>query len=140
VIDTAIKKGEMGHLDFHGVGGDWHVTPLDWYRAILDKLDAERGRLWIADVVDWHKYVTERQAATVQEISSTDREVRVQLDTTTDPAFYDYPLTLRSKVSASWKQCAIRQGPTKAIAAVQRGEVTYEALPGGGEIVIRPIR
>ena len=31
VIDTALKKGELGHLDFHGVGGDWHVTPMDWY-------------------------------------------------------------------------------------------------------------
>ena len=139
VIDTALKKGEMGHLDFHGVGGDWHVTPMDWYRAILDKLDAERGRLWIADVVDWHKYVTERQAATVKELSSTDREVRVQLTSAVDPAFYDYPLTLRSKVPTSWKQCSIRQGSAKANAAIENGEVTYDALPGGGEIVIRPI-
>ena len=63
----------------------------------------------------------------------------MQLTSAADPTLYDYPLTLRSKVPSAWKQCSIRQGSTKAIAAVENGVVTYDALPGGGEIVIRSI-
>jgi hypothetical protein len=137
VIDTALKKGEMGHLDFHGVGGDWHVTSMEWYTAILDKLDAERNRLWIADVVDWHKYVTERKGAELKETLSNEQEVRVQLGTTADPEWYDLPLTLRSKVPASWTKCSITQGSSQATVPVANGEATYDARPGKEEIVLR---
>ena len=39
---TAVANGEMGHNDMHGVGGDWLSTPLDWFTALLDKLEAEK--------------------------------------------------------------------------------------------------
>jgi hypothetical protein len=138
VIDNALKKGELGHLDFHGVGGDWHVTPMDWYIPILDKLDAERARLWITDVVSWHKYVTERKGAALEELQSDSTQIRVKLTSTTDPALYDMPLTLVSKVPAAWTSCTVSQGSSKVTVSVKDGVVLYDALPGADEILIRP--
>src|ERR1051326_8577902 len=35
LVDKALEKGEMGHLVFHGVGGDWLKTPVEIFYSIL---------------------------------------------------------------------------------------------------------
>lgn len=138
-IDQALAKGEMGHLDFHGVGGDWLVTPMDWFRAILDKLDAHREQLWITDPISWHKYLTERKAATVKALAADAKQIRLQLTSTTDPALYDLPLTLATRVPPDWKACQVVQGQTKTKAQVAGGIARFSALPGAAEIILQPI-
>ena len=34
----------MGYLDFHGIGGDWHVTDLVYFEHLLKKLDSSGER------------------------------------------------------------------------------------------------
>jgi hypothetical protein len=138
VVDAALTKGEMGHLDFHGVGGDWLVTPSEWFTALLDKLEASRDQLWITDTVSWHQYVTERQSAEVKVLQSDKERVRLELSCQANPALYDLPLTLSTKVPSHWKYCLVVQGANKASLPVQEGAVQYSALPGGGEIIIQP--
>jgi peptidoglycan/xylan/chitin deacetylase (PgdA/CDA1 family) len=137
VIDTAIAAGEMGHLDFHGVGGDWHVASMELFTAILDKLDSRRDQLWLTDAISWHKYLTERQGAQVQERHDA-RQITVQLSSTADPGLYDLPLTLVTRVPAEWKQCVITHDATKTTVGVSNGAVQYEAIPGAAAIVIEP--
>jgi peptidoglycan/xylan/chitin deacetylase (PgdA/CDA1 family) len=137
-IDQALAKGEMGHLDFHGVGGDWLVTPMDWFLAILDKLDANRDRLWITDPISWHQYLTERKAATIKLLEGADRRIRLQLSCTADPALYDLPLTLATRVPPTWKACLVTQGSTKTNVPAVDGVVRYPAQPGTTEIVLQP--
>lgn len=136
-VDKALAKGEMGHLDFHGVGTDWLVTPLDWFMPLLDKLEAEREQLWVTDAASWHKYVKERQATEVKVAESTPMVIRLNLSSALDPALYDLPLTLSTKVPAHWKTCTVTQGATKTDVPVRDGAVQYAALPGGGEITLK---
>ena len=126
------------HLDFHGVGGDWLVTPMDWFHAILDKLDAHREQLWITDPISWHKYLTERKAATVKVLAADAQQIRLQLASTTDPALYDLPLTLATRVPADWKACQMTQGSAKTKLPVANGVVHFSALPGATEILLQP--
>jgi len=137
-IDTAIKKGDMGHFDFHGVGGDWLTTPMDWFLPILDKLEAEREQLWITDTVSWGKYVKERTAAKVEVLESTPASIRLKLTCSLDPALFDAPLTLSTKIPDTWKTCTVMQGANKFEAKIQAGAAQYDALPGGGEITLAP--
>lgn len=140
VVDLALSRGDMGHLDFHGVGGDWHITPMEWFTALLDKLEADRERLWITDPISWHKYLTERKTAELKELASDEREVRISLTGTADPVLYDLSLTLATKVHGAWKHCVVSQGETvSSVLPVEGGEVRYDALPGAGEIRIRPV-
>ncbi len=139
-VDTAIAKGEMGHLDFHGVGTDWLVTPLDWFMPLLDKLEAERDKLWITDGASWHKYVTERKAAEIKVIETKPDGIRLTLTSPLDPALYDLPLTLSTKVPADWKGATVTQGAAKSEVSVVAGAVQYSALPGGGEITLKVVR
>lgn len=61
-IDAIIAAGEVGHLDFHGVGGDWLDPGLDYFEAVLKKLDARRDDLWLAPFTEIHAW---RQKAAV---------------------------------------------------------------------------
>jgi hypothetical protein len=124
----------MGHLDFHGVGGDWLVTPLDWFTAILDKLDAEKQRIWVTDTVSYHQYKTERDGAEVKVLQTVPKGIRLMLASSADPAFYDQPLTLETNVPADWKECTVKQGASEAIVPVMAGVVRYSAVPGKDEI------
>ena len=138
VVDLALARGEMGHLDFHGVGGDWHVTSMDWFLALLDKLEANRELLWITDPISWHKYLTERKAAAVKVLAGDSRQIRLQLACTTDPVLYDLPLTLATRVPSEWKSCLVTQGPAKTSVPAANGVARYPAMPGAVEIVLQP--
>jgi len=136
-VDKTIEKGEMGHMDFHGVGGDWLVTPMDWFTALLDKLEAARDQLWITDVVSWHQYVTERDGAELMVIKVDKDGVSVVLTCKADPALYDLPLTLSTKIPADWKSCVATQGGKSTTVATHEGAAQYQALPGGEAIILK---
>jgi len=133
-IDKALQKEEMGHLDMHGVGGDWLVTPLDWFTAILDKLEAEKENIWVADVVHYVQYKKERASAEVKVLQTVPRGIRLSLTTKEDPALYDFPLTLETSVPADWKECTVKQGAAEKVVPVKEGLVRYDAVPGSEEI------
>ncbi len=136
-VDAALKKGEMGHMDFHGVGGDWLVTPMEWFTALLDKLAASQEQVWITDVVSWHQYVTERRTAEIKTLSADSGTIRLELTCKADPTLYDLPLTLSTKVPSDWKIAAVTQGKLSGVVPVRDGQAQYSALPGGGPITVK---
>ena len=137
-VEATIAKGEMGHLDFHGVGGDWLVTSMDYFTALLDKLDACRDKLWLTDAISWHKYQTERVGAKVEVSESSADRIRLRLTSAADARLYDQPLTLSTRVPPAWKTCRVEQGTISTNAAVADGLVRYDALPGADEIRLTP--
>lgn len=136
-VDAAIAKGEMGHLDFHGVGEDWLVTPVEWFTALLDKLESSRDQVWITDVVSWHQYVTERSTAEIQNVKAGPEEISLELSCKADPALYDLPLTLSTQVPADWKKSSVTQGASTSTISVRDGVARYDALPSGGTITLK---
>ncbi|MFA6288968.1 MAG: polysaccharide deacetylase family protein [Opitutaceae bacterium] len=137
-VDTAIETGDMKHLVFHGVGGDWLITPLDYFAAVLDKLDANRDQLWLTTPLSWHQYLTERKTAVARELSSDKALIRIALTSEADPAFYDFPLSLATRVPADWKNVLVQQGKSSQTVPSTNGLVRYEAIPGAGEITLKP--
>ena len=138
LIDAAIERGEMAQLVFHGVGGDWHVVPMDYYVPLLDKLQANRDRIWVTDHISYAKYLEERQLAKVTVVSADDRQIRLTLSAHTDASLYDQPLTLKTRVPVGWKTCSVTQGQIKDNFTVVDGTVQYDASPGGETIVLHP--
>lgn len=139
LVDTALSKGEMEYIVFHGVGSDWLVTPMEIYTALLDKLEASREQIWITDPISWHQYVTERKSAEVKVLSADGKRISLKLSSAADPALYDLPLTLETTVPASWKECQMKQGATEIKLPVKDGRVQFTALPGGEEISLEPL-
>ena len=138
LIDDAIAEGEMGHLDFHGVGGDWLITPMDIFIAVLDKLEENKNQLWITDPVSYHNYLMERNSSELKIVQADKLQLRLQLTCKTNPALYDLPLSVQTKVPADWEKCSVEQGKCKTIATAIDSEIRYEVEPVTGEIVIKP--
>lgn len=137
VVDAALAKGEMRQLVFHGVGGDWLVTPVEWFTALLDKLQSVRDQVWITDVVSWHQYVTERDGAMVKELTAGPDRIELEVTCKADAALYDLPLTLSTSVPADWKHCKVTQGSRTATVGVQQGAVQYDAVPSRAAVVLQ---
>ncbi|MFA6288961.1 MAG: polysaccharide deacetylase family protein [Opitutaceae bacterium] len=135
-VDGTIAAGEMRHLAFHGVAGDWHSAPLDYFIGLLEKLNFCADQLWLTDPLSFHKYDTERRTARVNVLAADDASIRLSLTTASDPLFYDHPLTLAACVPPSWKHVTITQSGASQIKPVKNGEVQFDAFPVNPEIVI----
>jgi peptidoglycan/xylan/chitin deacetylase (PgdA/CDA1 family) len=140
VVDKAIAKGEMGHHDFHGVGGDWLVTPMEAFIALLDKLEACKEDVWVTDHITCHKYQTERAGAKVSTERVDAASITVALSSSADSALYDLPLTLETGVPESWLECRIAQAGAETRCAAVNGKIRYEGLPNAGDIVITRLK
>ena len=139
LVDSALAKGDMEYTAFHGVGGDWLVTPMEVFTALLDKLEASRDRIWITDDISWHQYVTERKTAQVKVLSSGKDSLQLQLTSAADPALYDLPLTLETTVPSDWKECRVKQGATEVTLSADHGKIRYSAVPGTQPVTIEPV-
>lgn len=137
LVDKAIAKGDMGHLDFHGVGGDWLTTPMDIFIALIDKLEACKDVVWVTDAVSYHQYVVERKGAELKVVAKTDDTIKLHLACTTDPALYDLPLSLQVRVPPQWKAGAVTQGRDTLDAQIVDGALRFAASPVSGEITVR---
>jgi peptidoglycan/xylan/chitin deacetylase (PgdA/CDA1 family) len=136
LAEQAQAKGEAQYVVFHGVGGDWITFPLSDFVTFLDRLAPMADKLWIAGAIAVHKYETERDASEVEVLGASADAIRVVLKAKTDPAFYDAPLTLVTRVPTAWKRCAILHGATRTEAVPVDGALRYEALPDGEPIEI----
>ncbi|NLB69538.1 MAG: polysaccharide deacetylase family protein [Lentisphaerae bacterium] len=137
LVDTAIEKGEMRHIDFHGVGADWHVTPTDIYIDLLDKLEANRDIVWITDPVSYHQYLTERNASELTVESKTANSVTFNLVCKTDSELYDLPLTIYAKIPAKWKSFTVTQNGAKVSSSISDGKLLFDVAPVNSKIVIK---
>lgn len=148
LADKAIAAKGMEYLVIHGVERivpDWKYQDFwalkqDVFLPLLDALNerAERGDLWITDHISWHKYQAERTAANVTVLANDTKLIRLELTATTNPALYDLPLTLVTRVPAAWTQAVVKQGATASTVAVADGSVRFRAKPGGGPIELTP--
>lgn len=137
LIDKAVKRGEMGHVDFHGTGGDWLTPSKEDFLKILDKVEERKGDLWITDMVSWHQYQKEREGAKVS-AAADGKGVKVNLECSTDAAFYDFPLDVSIAAPKDWKGCQATQGGKEIPAVLRDGRAVVKAAPVSGEIVISP--
>jgi hypothetical protein len=140
LVDNAIKKGEMAHLDFHGVGGDWLPTPMSFLNITLDYLEKHRDQLWLTDHATYAKYAAERKAATVKVLDNSPQQIKISLTATTDPAYYDEPLTLATKVPPTWKAVNVVQGDKTTTITPKAGTLQYDAFPNAQTILLTPAK
>lgn len=149
LADKAIASGGMEYLIAHGVerGPDINWSYQDFWAwkqeiffAVLDGLAErrDRGDLWIADHISYHQYLTERSSAKVETLRADQRSISLKLTCDADPAFYDYPLTVVTRVPTEWTDCRVTQGARTNLVEAVEGFVLSEAVPGSDPVDIRP--
>ena len=135
--DSAIEKQGIEYIVFHGVGGDWIITPTEIFTRFLDLLETRRDRLWITDPISAHVYETLRDQSAVRVLSTDARQIRLTLTSRADPTFYHQPLTLITIVPPTWKQCEIAQKGVRSKTTPKAGLLQFNANPQDGLVTIR---
>lgn len=131
LVDDAVASGTAGHLDFHGVGGDWLSAPAEMLEAVLERLAERRDEIWLAPTIDCLKYAAERDATRIETVSSEANRLELRLSTGLDAAFYDLPLTVEVDVPKEWTRCRIEAaGLSPSEARPDNGLVRLHARPG----------
>ncbi len=132
-VDETLRKRTMGHLDFHGVGGDWHKVELPYFEALLKKLDSVRDRMWLCSAEDWYKYTTEARHARVRMRAASADRLKVELSVAPlDTKFYDHPLTV--EVARNWPAATVTDADgTRTVKAVN-GRLLVTLKPGSATL------
>lgn len=128
-VDSVIAGGGAGHLDFHGVGGDWLDPGLSYFRALMAKLDKERGSLWFAPFIEVHKYMRLRDESELLAWRNDDGSVTVEMKSDLDHRLYDIPLWVRvadERATGGFISVPVRPGVT-----VVSGQLSVVRTSGG---------
>lgn len=151
LADRALAAQGMEYLIIHGVERigpnvkwqDFWALKQDVFLPLLDGLQQRQAeqRLWITDHISQHQYATERDSAEVQVRAVDDGALQVTLSCQADPLLYRLPLTLLTEVPGHWQAARVVQGERDVRVAVAADRIIrYDAVPGGGPIVIRATR
>lgn len=138
----AIASGGWTVFLFHGIDNDGGYSPIPSaeIRKYLVYMKANEEDFWVETFGNVVRYIRERDAATVAEVSAGEDRITVQVSDTLDDAIYAYPLTLRRVLPPGWEAAAVTQDgvPVEAriVEAGAEKHVEFDAVPDAGEVVI----
>lgn len=116
------------------------VTNKTATEADLQNIDAERSQLWIGTFYDMIRFVQERDTATVTVNSVNTNQITFDLTDWMDDSIYNYPLTVKFRVSNSWSNVSATQnGQALEAWMVTNGGNNYalvKAIPDSGQVVL----
>ncbi len=142
-LQRHIERALWCRIHYHSIG-DGQAAGEANFLAALDLVKQRRSDLWIAGMADIYKYQVERAgAALAMESTSADRAV-LRLTCSTDPQFYDQPLTLQITLPESWppdrvavSDSTAKSLPTESQATVDGTAIRFDVPPVTSEFVIR---
>ncbi|MGD9497684.1 MAG: polysaccharide deacetylase family protein [Armatimonadota bacterium] len=99
-VDEAIASGGWFTALFHQIG---ESISDENFRAVLELTRERQDSLWIAGMAAVHKYLTERNAASLRCTAIDGDGVRLTVTCATDRTLYDQPLTIAVTPPAGWE-------------------------------------
>lgn len=144
VDNAAVTKGWVVYL-FHGINNDEPNSPYspiaeDTLRKSLEYLKANPDKFWVAPFGTVAKYIRERNAASVSEISATGDTIVVSVTDTMDNSIYDTPITVRRALPESWiNAIALQNGDTLYSKRADSATVKYfmfDVVPDNGNVTL----
>jgi peptidoglycan/xylan/chitin deacetylase (PgdA/CDA1 family) len=132
-LDKAVLRHAWLNIFFHD------ITDATAFGKVLDYTQTKHD-YWIDTFCNVSRYMKERLNSTIQIITDTPTEIRINIlmDASLPTTTYNFPLTLRSTVPTSWAQVVLQQGSViQTLTPVMEGSdkvVYYNAVPNGGDI------
>jgi hypothetical protein len=141
-VDKAVERDNVWLvLVFHGVDGvGWEPKSRAELEEYFAYIKAKQDKVWVATFQDAGKYMRERMATKLTSRFSLG-ELEVTLTHQLDPALYDLPLTLKTRVPDAWKSVKIEHRGHATTVSVSRDGVgpfvVYHAWANMGSVVLR---
>lgn len=140
-LDKAIVEKSWSILVGHGCDGEGYSPPtLATWNSHFKYVQSKAGLIWNGKLNDVIRYLKERQFAAICFGWVTPAQLQVSLTHSLDNSIYNYPLTLRTQVPASWSSATVVQGLSSKTVSVVTENATnyiyYEAIPNQSLITI----
>ena len=132
LLNTAAARHAWFSLHFHTINASAFGSILDYIQG--------KPEYWIDTFCNISRYMKERLNSTVQVLTDTSSEIKLSIvmDASLPTDIYNFPLTLRSTVPASWTQVIVQQGiDIQTLTPVLEGSenvIYYNAVPNGGDV------
>jgi len=101
---------------------------------------ANPDKFWVTSFGSAAKYIRERNAASVSEISVTEDSITINVSDTLDNSHYDCPITVRRPLPQGWSSAyVVQNGDTLTSQIVEVGSVRYlmfDVVPDDGNITL----
>jgi len=115
-------------------------TEKSGYAQCLEWYNKHRDELWTGFMDDVALYGQERDTGSVASKMSPDGTIHMTLTSKMDPDIFDYPLTVKVRLPASWTTVQAKQNGKPVPASIIKHEsalyALVKALPDRGEIVV----
>ncbi len=114
-FDSAAEKAvrSNGWLVYmlHALDEEPAASPLssDTLRASLEYLKARESKFWVATFGDVVKYIKERNAASVSEVSIGQDSIVIRVTDALDDSIYNCPITVRRPLPSGWTTSVVIQ-------------------------------
>ncbi len=140
--NAATSNGWVVFL-LHGINNDGGYSPVDSadLRIHLQYMNASRDKYWVNTYGNVVRYIRERDAAAVTELSNTDSLIVFSVTHNLDVQLYNFPLTIKRPVPGNWISFTVSQNgtmlPTQIVNENGKTYFIVDILPNGGDVKIR---
>jgi len=141
VNEAAAAKGWCVFL-IHGIDDDGGYSPVTTatLQGSIDYMSVNKDKFWVETFGNVARYILERNAASVTEISGSDDSITLQVTDNLDDSIFNYPLTMRRPLPANWPAAAVSQNNkpvnTQIVDVASKKYVMFDIVPNGGNVII----
>ncbi len=140
--DAAVSSGGWAIFLGHGLDGEGGFSEVasEEIRGNLEYMNETPSNFWVDSFGNVVKYIQQRNAASITEISSNENRIEVELTDTLDNSTYDHPLTLRRFIPKDWDSVTVTQDTLQIDGQIiEIGDqkfAQFNAIPDAGLITI----
>ena len=130
----------------HGIDNDGGYSPTQStvLRAHLNYVKEQNNTYWVAPFGDVVRYIKERNAALIHELSNKSTAITLQVTDKLDNAVYNYPITIRRALPKHWTSATVTQNGKKVEAKISKKGalkyITFDVVPDGGNVIIKAVK
>jgi oligosaccharide reducing-end xylanase len=142
-VAAAFSPGGWVVYLVHGVDGDggWSSVPSSEIRTHLEFMRDNEATYWIQTFGHVVRYIRERNAAVVTELSADAEAMTLSLSDGLADFTYDVPLSLRRELPDGWTGASVEQAGSLISSSIvtvdEMPTVQFDAVPDAGDITIR---
>lgn len=126
----------------HALDNESGYSPLPSASLLgsLQYMSANQNKFWVETFGHVVRYIRERNAASVTEISNTAGSITAQVTDNLDDSIYNFPITLRRPLPAGWPGAAVSQNGLPVASMITNVNFTnyvmFDAVPDAGNVTI----
>ena len=139
--DNAASSGSWLVWLIHGIDKDAACCPItsSVLQSNLNYVAANTNKWWIETFGNVCCYIQERNASVLTVVSNGATNITLRLTNSLDNTIFNYPVTLRRPMPSGWPATAITQNGASVPSQVVNGNLIFDVVPNGGDIVLSKI-